>query len=208
MSILKTPKKNGAASKQIDLIDVNDGVLRFSANRYRLVLKTTSINFELKSEEERDAIIDIYEGFLNSISFPLQILIRTREIDIDEYLKRNDQKVTNELITVYKNQLKQNSQFIKSLISENKILSRHFYIVIPYQTEKKIKFNIAREQLTLRASIITKNLNRLGINCHELDSLEAIDLFYSFYNPISAKNQPLNHSIYDSTKSDFIRGGK
>jgi hypothetical protein len=208
MSILKTPKKNGAASKQIDLIDVNDGVLRFSANRYRLVLKTTSINFELKSEEERDAIIDIYEGFLNSISFPLQILIRTREIDIDEYLKRNDQKVINELITVYKNQLKQNSQFIKSLISENKILSRHFYIVIPYQTEKKIKFNIAREQLTLRASIITKNLNRLGINCHEFDSLEAIDLFYSFYNPISAKNQPLNHSIYDSTKSDFIRGGK
>ena len=74
--------KLGSAQKQIDIENINEGVIKISKVEYRLVLKTGSINFELKNEQEQDAIIDIYENFLNGLNFPIQILIRTRELNI------------------------------------------------------------------------------------------------------------------------------
>ena len=95
-------------------------------------MATSSINFELKSEDEKDALIDTFESFLNSVGFPIQLLIRTREIDIDDYLNSLNLRLDEEPEEIYKAQLISYRKFISTLISSNKILSRQFYVVIPY----------------------------------------------------------------------------
>jgi hypothetical protein len=196
--------KTGSSSSQIDIEDISDAILKLPGNRYRLVMSTTSINFELKSEEEQDALINTYESFLNSISFNIQFLIRTREIDMDSYLNSLSGKIAREALPIYKSQLEGYRQFISNLITANKILSRHFYIIIPYEPPKDHDKGLAHDQLELRADIITKNLNRLGIGCRKLSSIELIDLFYSFYSPELAKSQPISEKVLEVMDSEFI----
>src|SRR5581483_8437316 len=86
MSVLQKSTRKASARSQIDIKGVKDGILMLPGEQYRAILTVSPINFELKSEDERDAIIDTYESFLNSVGCPLQILVRTREIDMDKYL--------------------------------------------------------------------------------------------------------------------------
>lgn len=184
--------KIGSSRDQIDIKAVRDDVLILSDNQYRVVLESSAVNLELKSEEEQDALIDVYQGFLNSLSSPLQILIRTREIDLDNYLNEIDQKLSNENNKVYRTQLHGYAKFMKSLVNVNRILSRRFYIVVPYEGTTKNDFEFVKEQLSLRADIVYKGLQRLGMHSRKLTSLELLNLFYSFYNPKNAKSQPLS----------------
>lgn len=197
-------KKRGNSNQQIDIENVHNGIIKISANQYRIVLQTSSINFELRSEEEQDAIIDTYESFLNSIGFAIQILIRTREIDMDSYLLKLENQINTEKLIIYKQQLESYRRFISSLISANKILSRQFYIVIAYETDKHQEISVINDQLTLRSDIISKNLARLGLSCRQLTSIEVIDLFYSFYNPHTAKSQPLSDKVLKVVNAEFI----
>jgi hypothetical protein len=197
-------KKRGNSNQQIDIENVHNGIIKISANQYRIVLQTSSINFELRSEEEQDAIIDTYESFLNSIGFAIQILIRTREIDMDSYLLKLENQINTEKLIIYKQQLESYRRFISSLISANKILSRQFYIVIAYETDKHQEISVINDQLTLRSDIISKNLARLGLSCRQLTSIEVVDLFYSFYNPHTAKSQPLSDKVLKVVNAEFI----
>lgn len=184
--------KLGSAIKQMDILDINGDLIHLTNNRYRTILKINSLNFELKSEEEQDSIIYTYESFLNSIGFPIQILVRTRAIDIDEYLEQLKYKQSRESNEIYKTQLANYRSFVKGLVKNNKILSKNFYLIIPFESTKKSDLNLVKEQIAVRADVVNKNLNRLSINGRQLNSLEIIDLFYSFYNPIKAKLQPIS----------------
>lgn len=182
----------GSARDQIGIKAARDDILILTDYRYRIVFETSAVNLELKSEEEQDALVDVYQSFLNSLSCPLQILIRTREIDLDNYLNEIDQKLYNENNKVYRTQLHGYAKFMKSLVSVNRILSRNFYIIIPYDGNGKNDFEFVKEQLSLRADIVSKGLQRLGMHSRQLTSLELLNLFYSFYNPKTAKAQPLS----------------
>jgi hypothetical protein len=94
-TLLKLKSKK-SSRRQIDIKGAKDGILLLPNNRYRSILKVSSLNFELKSEEEQDILIDTYESFLNSLGGPLQVLIRTREVDMDKYITAAD------LLRVYK----------------------------------------------------------------------------------------------------------
>ncbi|HUC88103.1 MAG TPA: TraC family protein [Candidatus Binatia bacterium] len=205
MFALQKSNKRASARSQIDIQGVKDGILILARNRYRAVLDVSSINFELKSEDEQDAIIDTYESFLNSIGCPLQILIRTREIDMDKYLGELSERLNGETEPVYKDQLQYYDEFIRSLVTNNKILTRHFYVVVPYESNAKVDFNSAKEQLGLRLDIVIKGLARLGMHSRELDSLELLDLFYSFYSPEQAKVQPLTEQAMELLHTSFMQ---
>jgi hypothetical protein len=208
MSVLrKSLKKTRKASarQQIDIQGVKDGVLELTGRRYRLVLQVTPVNFELKSEDEQDALIDTYESFLNSVGCPLQILMRTREIDMDKYLEDLSEQLESENMPIYKTQLKNYDEFIRSLITTNKILTRHFYVIIPFEAKANLDFDSVREQLNLRADIVAKGLSRLGMSSKELTSLQVLDLFYSFYNPEQAKVQPLTQQALELLHTSFIQ---
>ena len=204
MSLLTKSRAKVSARQQINIRGVRDGVLMLPHNRYRLALEVSSVNFELKSEAEQDALIDTYESFLNSLPCPLQILIRIRELDMDKYLADLKARLAAESETVYQEQIKRYSSFVQRLVTNNKILSRHFYVVLSYNAAND-EFEEAKEQLKLNADLVSKGLMRLGMHTRRLDSLEILDLFHSFYNPAQAKRQPISDRVVQLLNSSYIR---
>ncbi len=192
MSIFAKSKKKDSSRRQIDIKGVSDGVLLLPNHHYRAILQVSSINFELKSEAEQDALIDTYQSFLNSLSTPLQIVARIREMDMDKYLEEFRSRLKQEPEAIYRAQVANYTEFVSSLISSNKILSRNFYVIVPFNG-KEPDFEVVKEQLALTLDIVSKGLARLGMHSRQLSSLEILDLFYSFYSPVQAKRQPLSH---------------
>lgn len=207
MFALQKSKTKSSARSQIAIKGVRDGILLLPNNQYRVVLQVSALNFELKSETEQDAIIDTYENFLNSLGTNLQILIRTREIDMDKYLEDLTDRLKGETEKIYQKQLKNYDEFIRSLITNNKILTRHFYLIIPYTADNKTDFELIKEQLNLKIDIVGKGMTRLGMHTRQLGSLEVLDLFYSFYNPTQAKIQPLTEQALQLIHTALIEKG-
>lgn len=200
--------KNKVSSRaQIAIKGVKDGILILPHNQYRAVLEVSSLNFELKSEDEQDIIIDTYESFLNSVGSSLQILIRTREIDMDKYLEDLGGRLEDEAEPIYRQQLLNYDEFIRSLIQSNKILTRRFYIIVPFVATGKVDFAIAKEQLGQTVDIVAKGMMRLGMHARQLSSLEVLDLFYSFYNPSQAKLQPLTDRAMQMIHTALVKRG-
>ena len=208
MFALQKSKSKTSARQQIAIKGVRDGILILPNNEYRAILQVSSLNFELRSEEEQDASIDIYESFLNSVGSSLQILIRTREIDMDKYLDDLGERLNDEKEEIYRTQLQNYDEFIRSLITTNKILTRHFYIIVPYKPTGKADFDLIREQLNLKLDIVAKGMTRLGMHSDQLTSLEALDLFYSFYSPAQAKIQPLTEHALQMIRTALVEKGE
>ena len=208
MFALQKSKSKTSARQQIAIKGVRDGILILPHNEYRAILQVSSLNFELRSEEEQDAIIDTYESFLNSVGSNLQILVRTREIDMDKYLADLSERLDDEKEDIYRTQLQNYDEFIRSLITTNKILTRHFYIIVPYKPTGKADFDLIREQLNLKLDIVAKGMTRLGMHSDQLTSLEALDLFYSFYSPAQAKIQPLTEHALQVIRTALVEKGE
>lgn len=159
---------------------------------YRVAIETSSINIELKSEEEQDVLIDSFQNFLNSLSCPVQVLIRVREVDIEKYLEQISKSKDSEKEKVYRDQIDNYGDFIKDLVAGSKILSRRFYVIVPYKhTDRNKDFNLIKEQINLTRDIVLKGLEKLGMKVKPLESFELFGLFDSFYNPDQIKTQQL-----------------
>ncbi len=191
MHILKL-NKPGSAKDQLSIKSVQNNILMLPGNRYRAVIETSAVNFELKSDSEQDALIETYQSFLNGLNSPFQIIIRIREIDLDNYLEEMHQKALREKENIYRSQIENYAKFVAGLVNVNKILSRRFYVVIPVDISSRQDEDFASEQLALKVEIISRGLKRLGMNVRQLESLEILELFYGFYNPGQAKVQPLS----------------
>lgn len=205
---LQKSKNKTSSRNQIAIKGVRDGILLLPNNEYRAILQVSSLNFELRSEEEQDAIIETYESFLNSVGSSLQILVRTREIDMDKYLEDLRERFEGETVPIYRTQLQNYDEFIRSLINDNKILTRHFYIIVPCKVSGKTDFDLVAEQLRIQLDIIAKGMSRLGMHTDQLDSLEVLDLFYSFYSPSQAKVQPLTEQALQIIHTALIEKGE
>jgi len=203
MLLFSKSKDKLSSRRQIQIKEVKDGILVLPNNEYRVVIETSSINFELKSDDEQDVLIDSFQNFLNSLPCQLQVLIRVREVDIDSYLDKISKSKQTERETVYKNQIDNYSEFIKDLVAGNKILSRKFYVVVPYKhIDSNKDFNLIKEQIHLSRDIVLRGLEKLGIKARVLDSIELIRLLYNSYNPNQIKTQELS----TDTISDVLKG--
>ena len=208
MFALQKSKTKASSRGQIAIKGVRDGILMLPNNEYRAILQVSSLNFELRSEEEQDAIIETYESFLNSVGSNLQILVRTREIDMDKYLDDLNERYESETVPIYQQQLQNYDEFIRSLITDNKILTRHFYIIVPYKLNGKTAFDLVSEQMKIKLDIIAKGIARLGMHTDQLDSLEVLDLFYSFYSPTQAKLQPITEQALSIIHTALVQKGE
>ena len=203
-----------SAQQYLDITEIKENTVIMRDGTLRAVILISSINFALKSEDEQNAIISGYVSFLNNIDFPLQIVIQSRELNIDGYIKSLQEKgkvQTNELLKMQTNEY---IQYIKELISMSKIMNKRFYIVIPYNPlsdkQKKFfgrlldvfkpsalirmkeeKFRRRRIELTRRIDNIISGLNSIGLNAVELDTQGLIELYYNCYNPSTSANQKL-----------------
>jgi hypothetical protein len=205
MYLLQKSNAKVSSRKQIDIQGVRDGVLLLPNNQYRLILKVSAINFELKSEDEQDALIDTYQSFLNSLSCGLQILIRVREMDMEKYVHDLKARLSGEKELVYRDQITYYTDFVSKLARNNRILARHFYVVVPYEARDETDFEYVKEQLYLNCDIVGKGLARLGMQTLSLSSLEVLDLFYAYYNPAQSKRQPLSTQAFQLYQSSFLR---
>lgn len=206
--LLTPKKKSGAASTQryVDVEEIRQGVIVLKSGAIRAVLLVSSINFDLKSTEEQDAIIAQYQNFLNSLDFPVQIVVQSRRFNIEPYLellKSREAQQTNELLRF---QIGEYKDFIKNLTEISNIMSKFFYIVIPFspvedeaggflekmsgifnqkQTVglKEESFDTYRTQLMQRVDHCVAALAPTGVRATPLGTEEIIELLYNSYNP-------------------------
>ncbi len=207
-------KINISTQQYLDIAEIKEDTVVIRDGTLRAVILVSSINFALKSEDEQNAIVGAYVGFLNNIDFPLQIVIQSRELNIENYLnalKQKEKEQTNELL---KMQTTEYIQYIGELISMGKIMNKRFYVAVPYNPlsdkhknffssildvfrpsilikMKGDRFARLRAQLTRRVENVMSGLASVGLNAAELDTQSLIELFYDTYNPVTSANQKL-----------------
>lgn len=197
-----------ATEQLVPIREIREGVVILKNGSLRMVLSVSAINFELRSADEQVAILQSFQRFLNSLDFPLQIIVSSREINIDMYLKAIDQIVESTENELMKIQASEYSRFIKELSSLSNIMSKKFYVVIPfyvYETPKTTglvqslksiikpsqvirdltdeEFNNYKNQLLQRAELVYGGLIGLGLKTEKLDDERIKNLYYSIFNP-------------------------
>ncbi|MCL5410743.1 MAG: TraC family protein [Patescibacteria group bacterium] len=216
--------KPTSTQSNIKIAGIKDGIVFLDDGGYRFILSCSTINFALKSEQEQNSLVFQYQSFLNSLHFPIQIVMQSKKLDLTPYLKKVSDlkdKQTNELI---KMQAIDYIDFVGNLINVANIMKKNFYVVIPYQPvslskgtvfEKIFKKPAAgpvrvneeelkrhKEELTQRANTIALGLGGMGIQCVQLNTEEIIELFYKVYNPEIAGKERVENA--DQLTSSFI----
>lgn len=206
--------KNPSTQRYLDINEIKENAVILKDGTLRAVILVSSINFALKAEIEQNAIVSGYMELINSFEYPVQVVVQSRKLNMDHYLSRlsvlqREQK--NELL---KNQMQSYSDFIRQLVEIGEIMTKKFYMVIPYSpyAAKQKNFfiklkeaftpgdviNISRKNfdnykndLYLRVNQVIGSLNSLGLNAVALDTQSLIELYYNAYNPMTAATQPL-----------------
>lgn len=206
------PKSSSSTQDFVPIQEVRDGVLILKDGGMRAVVLASSVNFSLKSEEEKNAILFQFQDFLNSLDFSIEIVIQSRRLDIRPYislLEEQEKKQTNDLMKI---QTQEYIQFIKSFTESTNIMTKNFFIVVPYNpsivssekssglagltslfgqkttpkqkiAESDASFEENRTQLEQRLSVVEQGLVRTGIRVARLGTEEVIELFYKAFNP-------------------------
>lgn len=126
---------DATTQRYLPFSQIRDNVVVMKDNSTRVVLKCTTINFLLKSIEEQDAIIMSFQRFLNSIDFPIQIMIRSTKLDIETYLNKLNNLAVKQTNPLLQNQTYEYIEYLKKLIEVAQIMRKDFYIVVPTDSE-------------------------------------------------------------------------
>lgn len=228
-------KRNPNSSQNALLIsEIRENMVIMSDGSFRAVITCKSINFDLMSSREREGIEYAYQSFLNSLTFPVQILIRSQRVDIAPYLDRLDKMrrgQDNMLLGVLMDNY---IDFIDQLAQEANIMDKSFFVVIPYypagdldsavassknlfsnlfkpQQQVHIKINQeaydkAKDELQNRINTVLSGLFQMGVRSVQLNTKELGELYYNFYNPDTAVRQPLGD--FNGITNTYIQKGQ
>lgn len=207
-------KSTPSTQKYLQIAEIRDDTIIMKDGSIRSVLLVSSINFALKSEDEQNAIISAYVNFLNSMDSPMQILIQSRKLDLEQYLSylgEAEAKQTNDLL---KMQMAEYRQYITELVSLGNIMTKRFYVVVPFEpfssksrgfwsragdvlsptsvsnVSQKIFASRQRELFTIVDRVLS-GLAGMGLRAQVLDTQALIELFYNTYNPTVAPNEKM-----------------
>ncbi len=209
--------KRPSTQESLLISEIRDGVVVMRDGSLRAVIMASAINFDLMSAAERDAVEYAYQNFLNSLHYPIQILIKSQKIDLDAYITKLQQlrsEQDNDLLALLMDDYITN---IKALIEEVNIMDKQFYVVVPFFPPTAVSLrskNIAtglagvfkkqtittlgendftsfKSELSQRIQQVCGGLSQIGVRNIPLNTQELIDLYYSSYNPDVAQNQKL-----------------
>lgn len=192
--------------RYLDIAEIKEDIVVMKDGTTRAVLLVSSINFALKSVDEQNAIVQAYMQFLNSLEFPIQVVIQSRRMNIDEYLsklKEAEKTQPNELL---RRQITDYRDYIKQLVDLGEIMQKRFYVVVPLDpaTDKQkgffsrlseiltpsvsihlsdARFQKNKETLMLRVNQVISGLQSMSLNAVMLDTQSLIELYYTVYNP-------------------------
>ncbi len=207
------PKPGPSTQQYLDIAEIKEDVVVLKNGTMRAVLLVSSINFALKSEDEQNAIVAGYVQFLNTLDFPLQVVIQSRKLNVDAYLeklKTSEKEQKNELL---RGQISDYRAFVSELISLGQIMSKRFLVVVPLdpltdtrrgffqrfmdvlfpalslRLQDKI-FQTQRRSLMMRVDQVMSGLTSLSVSPALVDTQGLVEIYYSVYNP----------DVYDTEK--------
>ena len=189
--------------------EVRNGIVILKDGSLRALLMASSINLALKSQDEQQAIIGQFQNFLNSLEFTVQFFVQSRDLDIRPYIALLEDRYQKELDDLMRVQIREYIAFIKDFTQRANIMSKNFFIVVPYDPAFASRggslgglgsllpggstasstnladeqFEQYRTQLEQRVSVIEQGLGRTGVRVVELGTEEVIELFYKLFNP-------------------------
>jgi len=227
-------QKAAASSSQLYLkiAEIRDDTVVLKNGGIRSILQVTSINFNLKSEDEQDAIIYSYQNFLNSLEFPIQIVVRSKKLDIDNYIDELSglgEKQTNPLL---QRQTYEYMDYIQRLVEYADIMEKQFLVVVPYDPFRSVRPNMLqrffqsmqpkdsftevqrrhkeflqlKKGLNQRMNTVKAGLENCGLQVNQLRTHDLIELFYEIYNPLTSRNQKIEEleNIRLQTDEDIL----
>jgi len=203
-------QKNNSTTKEfVEIADIRDTVVILKDGSLRAVLEVNSMNFELKSVDEQTAVVRAFQNFINSVEFPLQIVISSRKLNIEPYIKSLDDVISEQQNELLKIQATEYARFVKGLTELANIMAKKFYVVVPFYaveapTSKKdilgtFKSMVVPDkfirsltdeeldkykiQLNQRVSIVVEGIAGMGLEAKPLSREQLIDMYYQYYNP-------------------------
>ena len=207
----------GNSQNLVDIEDIRESTIILKDGGLRQVLMVGGVNFSLKSEEEQNMLTQSYQNFLNSIDFPLQIIIHSRKINAGKYLEELDRRGHEEPSPLLQSQIAEYREFIRQFTAENAIMEKSFLAVVPWvpiqiphasgmkkflpflgkaktPAETAAAADPLQElllkslpQLSQRVNQVTQGLQGIGLDVVLLGNEELVELFYNFYNPESVE---------------------
>lgn len=205
-----SPSTN-ATQEFVPIKEVRDGIVILKDGAMRSILLCSSLNFSLKSEDERNAILLQFQDFLNSLDFSIEIVIQSRKLDIRPYIALLEGQEKAQINNLMKIQVREYIEFVKSFTENTNIMTKNFFVVVPYSpaifnpqgvgaiknigsrfgfssgeaevATTETDFDENRSQLEERLSVVEQGLLRTGIRVARLGTEEVIELFYKAFNP-------------------------
>lgn len=231
------PVKTNPNSTQntLQIAEIRDGIVIMSDGSFRSVIMVKSINFDLMSPAEREAVEGAYQGFLNSLYFPVQIFIRSQKVDLRPYIEKLDKIRTEHDNMLLALLMEDYIGYIDGLSQQTNIMDKKFYIVIPFfpifdpqralaasknffsglaglfqNKEQHVTINEAdlakaKDELRNRVQSVLSGLLQCNIQGLPLDTQELIELYYDTYNPDTATRQQLKN--FDDLTAPIITKG-
>ena len=205
-------KINATTQKFTEIQDIVDDVVILSGGNACIVIEVTATNFALLSAEEQDSKIYSYAALLNSLSFPIEIIVRSKKLDVSSYLKLLDAEAKKTQNQMLAEQIRLYRDFVQELVKVNTVLDKKFYIVIPFSflekgvgaatgTVNKKSFDAstfsqsAKSALHSKAESLHSQLSRLNLRARTLDKEGLVKLFYSVYNENSIETGQAQDNI-------------
>ena len=184
------------SQERIPISDITDDLVFLQNGSVTAVLKTSAVNFGLLADMEQYSIIESFAGLLNSLSFPIQIVIRSERMDVSSYLLTLDDALVKQTNPLLRNMIIKYRQFVETMIKENDVLDKQFYVcvtvsplelgVLPSKKEEKIQK--ANTLLIPRLDHLIRQLSRTGLKAFQLTTDELVEVFYEIYNESSVEN--------------------
>ena len=210
----KATKSTPATQSYMTISEIRDDSVIMKDGTLRAILLVSSVNFALKSEDEQNAIVAGYISFLNSLDLPLQIVIQSRQLNLEEYLidiKKAEAKQTNDLLKL---QTAEYRKYISELVELGDIMTKRFFVVVYYDPVSNKKrgfwqrggdvisptkmislsqkeFSKRHKDLFIEVDKIVSGLSSMGLRASILNTQSLIELFYNTYNPVLSESQKM-----------------
>ena len=197
-----------ATQQFLEINQIREGIIILKNKAMRGILMVSSINFALRSEDEQNAILYQFQSFLNALDFSCQIVVQSRRLNITGYLEKLKELEENQKNELLKMQTREYREFIRQLVEEKLILTKNFFIVIPYTllettgtdvagkgilkrakipTLTEETFHRCKTQLWQRMEYVALGLRRCGLQAVPLTTPEIVELFWSLHHPKEAE---------------------
>jgi len=195
---VKKPTSPVKATTQsfIEIEEIKDDVILLKDSSAATVIEVGAVNFWLLSQEEQMSTIYAYAGLLNSLSFPVQILILSKKMDISSYLEYLETKINMLRDDLMKKRMESYKEFVKTVIKKNSVLEKRFFFVVPFSPLElgvsgakpqalNHEYVISRAKTSLypKRDNLIRLLSKIGLRATVLQKQELAELFYNLYNP-------------------------